>query len=142
MNTFFLSIHRSINAYISIMLPPKRPHGSGQRLDFHTTVYTTVLCPTWSESRIPIVYKHLTVCFYFHKCYEMGTTRVRQLQHDSVLGFAVTSRTVVIENNSGLQWNRLLLITYSNRNIAHSKISDRNIVHSKILDRNIISRTA
>ncbi len=72
----------------------------------------------------------------------MGTTRVRQLQHDSALGFAVTSRTVVIENNSGLQWNRLLLITYNNRNIAHSKISDRNIVHSKILDRNIISRTA
>ncbi len=70
----------------------------------------------------------------------MGTTRVRQLQHDSVLGFAVTSRTVVIEDNSGLQWNRLLLITYSNMNITHSKISDRNIVHSKILDRNIMSR--
>ncbi len=69
------------------------------------------------------------------------STRIRQLV-DSVLGFAVTSRTVVIEDNSGLQWNRLLLITYSNRNITHSKISDRNIVHSKILDRNIISRTA
>ncbi len=70
----------------------------------------------------------------------MRTTRVRQLQHDSVLGFAVTSRTVVIENNSGLQWNRLLLITYSNRNMTHSKISDRNIVHSKIIDRNIMRR--
>ncbi len=56
------------------------------------------------------------------------------------MGFAVTSRTVVIEDNSGLQWNRLLLITYSNRDITHSKISDRNIVHSKILDRNIMSR--
>ncbi len=45
-------------------------------------------------------------------CYEMGTTRVRQPQHDSVLGFAVMSRTVIIENNSGLQWNRLLLVTW------------------------------
>ncbi len=42
-------------------------------------------------------------------CYEMGTTRVRQLQRDSVLGFAVTSRTVVVEIYTvGLQWPELI----------------------------------